>query len=119
MNVGDSNFNLKPTIINMVQQSPLYGKTSEDANAHFQHFLEITQICLSSKEAMFKNYKESSQHLKPLYVWGQIDKQPISRMLIDGGATVNLMPYSVFKKLGREDDELVKTNLTLNDMGAT
>jgi hypothetical protein len=24
------------------------------------------------------------------------------------------MPYSVFKKLGREDDELVKTNLTLN-----
>jgi hypothetical protein len=24
------------------------------------------------------------------------------------------MPYSVFKKLGREDDELVKTNLMLN-----
>jgi hypothetical protein len=23
----------------------------------------------------------------------------------------------VFKKLGREDDELMKTNLTLNDMG--
>jgi hypothetical protein len=29
------------------------------------------------------------------------------------------MSYSIFKKLGREDDELVKTNLTLNDMGAT
>jgi hypothetical protein len=32
--------------------------------------------------------------------------------------SVNLMPYSVFKKLGREDDELVKTNLTLNGVGA-
>jgi hypothetical protein len=40
-------------------------------------------------------------------------------MLIDDGAVVNLMPYSIFKKLGREDDELVKTNLMLNDMGAT
>jgi hypothetical protein len=38
-------------------------------------------------------------------------------MLIDAGAAVNLMSYSVFKKLGREDDELVKTNLTLNDVG--
>jgi hypothetical protein len=38
-------------------------------------------------------------------------------MLIDDGAVVNLMPYSIFKKLGREDDELVKTNLMLNDMG--
>jgi hypothetical protein len=35
-------------------------------------------------------------------------------MLIDNGAAVNLMPYSVFKKLIREDDELVKTNLMLN-----
>jgi hypothetical protein len=29
------------------------------------------------------------------------------------------MSYSIFKKLGREDDELVKTNLALNGVGAT
>jgi hypothetical protein len=38
-------------------------------------------------------------------------------MLVDGGAAVNLMPYSIFNKLGREDNELVKTNLMLNGMG--
>jgi hypothetical protein len=38
-------------------------------------------------------------------------------MLVDGGAAVNLMSYSMFKKLGREGDELVITNLTLNDRG--
>jgi hypothetical protein len=38
-------------------------------------------------------------------------------MLVNGGTAVNLMSYSVFKKLGREDDELVKTNLTLNGVG--
>jgi hypothetical protein len=29
------------------------------------------------------------------------------------------MSYSIFKKLGREDDKLVKTNLALNGLGAT
>jgi hypothetical protein len=38
-------------------------------------------------------------------------------MFIDGSAAVNLMSYSVFKKLGRKHDELMKTNLTLNSVG--
>jgi hypothetical protein len=66
--------------------------------------------------AMFEKPEESSQHIKPLYIQGHIDGKTISRML-DGGTAVNLTPYYVFKKLGREDDELVKTNLTLNGMG--
>jgi hypothetical protein len=41
MNIGDGSFELKPALINMVQQSRFCGKASEDANAHLQHFLEI------------------------------------------------------------------------------
>jgi hypothetical protein len=78
---------------------------------------EVTQICLGPKEAVFKKPKESSQHIKPLYIRGHIDGRPISMMLIDGCAAVNLMSYSVFKKLGWEDNELVKTTLTLNGVG--
>jgi hypothetical protein len=78
---------------------------------------EVAQMCLSPKEAVFEKLEVSIQHLKPLYVRGHIDEKPISRMLIDGGTAVNLMSYSIFKKLGREDDELVKTNLTLNGVG--
>jgi hypothetical protein len=66
---------------------------------------------------MFEKPEESSQHLKSLYVRGHIDEKPISRFLIDGGGAVNLMLYSIFKKLRREDDELVKTNLMLNGVG--
>jgi hypothetical protein len=78
---------------------------------------EIAQLCLGPKEVMFEKPEESSQHLKPLYAQGHIDGRPISMMLVDGGTTVNLMPYSVFKKLRRENGELMKTNLTLNDVG--
>jgi hypothetical protein len=78
---------------------------------------ESAQLCLGPKEVVFKKPKESSQHLKPLYVRGHINGRLFSRMVVDGGATINLMPYSVFKKLEREDDKLVKTILTLNGMG--
>jgi hypothetical protein len=80
---------------------------------------EVAQMSLSPMEVMFKKHKESTQHLKPLYIQGHIDGKPISRMLIDGGVALNLMLYSIFKKLGREDDKLVKTNLALNGLGAT
>jgi hypothetical protein len=75
---------------------------------------EVAQMCLGPKEAMFKKHEESSQHLKSLYIQGHIDGKPISRMLIDSDTVVNLMSYSVFKKLGRVDDRLMKTNLMLN-----
>jgi hypothetical protein len=74
---------------------------------------------LIPKEVMFEKPEESSQHMKLLYIWGHINRKSISRMLIDGGAIVNLMLFSVLKKIGREDDELVKTNLMLNGVGAT
>jgi hypothetical protein len=38
-------------------------------------------------------------------------------MLVNGGTAVNLMPYSIFKKLGRKDNELVKTKPTINGLG--
>jgi hypothetical protein len=38
-------------------------------------------------------------------------------MLADNSAAIHQISYSIFKKLGREDDELVKTNLTPNGVG--
>jgi hypothetical protein len=35
-------------------------------------------------------------------------------MLVDGGAIVNLMSYSFFKKMGKSDEELIKTNMMIN-----
>jgi hypothetical protein len=40
-NIRGGSFELKPALINMVQQSRFRDKASEDANAHLQHFLEI------------------------------------------------------------------------------
>src|SRR6185312_6117635 len=37
VDVGDVNFELKSSLINMVQASPFYGKPNEDANTHLQN----------------------------------------------------------------------------------
>jgi hypothetical protein len=52
-----------------------------------------------------------------LYICRHIDGKSISRKLVGDDAAVNLMSYSIFKKLGREDDDLMKTNLTLHGVG--
>jgi hypothetical protein len=82
--------------------------------AEFRGAEEVAQMCLGPKEVMFEKPKELNQHLKPLYIQGHIDGRSITRMLVDGGAAINLISYSIFKKIGREDDELMKTNLMLN-----
>ena len=40
------------------------------------------------------------QHLKALYVKGLVDGKPMNKMLMEGGASFNLMPYTTFCKLG-------------------
>jgi hypothetical protein len=77
----------------------------------------VAQFDFGPKEADFTKPKESVNHLKSLFVRGHIDGIPIAKMLVDGGATVNLIPYSLYKKLGKQDDELVKTNMTLSGVG--
>jgi hypothetical protein len=58
----------------------------------------VAQFDFGPKEAAFTKPKESINHLKPLFA-------------------VNLMPYSLYRKLGKQDDELVKTNMTLSGVG--
>jgi hypothetical protein len=78
----------------------------------------VAQFDFGPKYMIFTKPKESVNHLKLLYVRGHIDGTPISRVLIDGGATVNLMPYPLYRKLGKQDNKLIKTNMTLSGVGS-
>jgi hypothetical protein len=61
---------------------------------------DVAHLAFGPKEAIFQKPKVTENHLKALYMKGYINGKPISRMLVDGGAIVNLMSYSLFKKLG-------------------
>jgi len=39
----------------------------------------------------------------------------MTKILIDGGAAINIMPYAVYRKLGKGDQDLTKTDMMLKD----
>ena len=90
---------------------------SEEYYAFSEEEEEATLLDFGPREAVFQKPKESDNHLKALYMRGHINGRPISRMLVDGGAIVNLMPYSLYKKLGGTDEELIKTNMMVSGVG--
>jgi hypothetical protein len=77
--------------------------------------LSVPQLDLGPWPIIFekpraKNYK----HLKALYLRGYINGQRVNKIFVDTGAAVNIMPYSVLRRLGRSIGDLIKTNITLS-----
>jgi hypothetical protein len=50
-----------------------------------------------------------------LYLKGFVDGVPMAKMLVDGSAAINLMPYTTYRKLGKTQEDLIKTDMTLKD----
>ena len=57
---------------------------------------EIVAKLMVIQQAIFDK-PVKHQHLKALYVKGFIDGKPMSKMLVHGGASVNIMPYTTFR----------------------
>src|SRR6185437_3625177 len=66
--------------INVVHLSSDYFVVPKENLAHLQFEL---------REAVFQKPSEKDNHLKALYLRGHINGQPVTRMLVDGGAIVN------------------------------
>jgi len=48
---------------------------------------------------------------------GFVDGKPMTKMLVDGGAAVNLMPYTTFCKLGKGPEGLLEIDMMLKYFG--
>jgi hypothetical protein len=62
---------------------------------------------------VFKKIENLVAHMKPLFIWRHVDGTPIGHMLVDGGASINILPLSLFKMLGHVKGDLKHTNLSL------
>ena len=76
--------------------------------------MAIAQWIYQAENATFEKL-EKYLHLKALYLKGFVDGKPLTKMLVDGGVAVNLMPYSTFKKLGKSAEDLCQTDMRLTD----
>ena len=87
---------------------------SSDDELEFSN--QIAQLALYPMTAIFEKPADNDrQHLKALFVKGRVDGQPMTKILVDGGAAINIMPYAVYRKLGKGDQDLTKTDMMLKD----
>ena len=49
---------------------------------------------------------------------GFVDGKQMTKMLVNGGAVVNLMSYTTFHKLGKGPEDLLETDMMLKDFGS-
>ncbi|WP_338309929.1 hypothetical protein, partial [Bradyrhizobium sp. TM233] len=55
------------------------------------------------------------KHLKSLFVWARIEGVGVNKVLVDGGAAINLMPKFLLKKIGKSVEDLQPHNMMLTD----
>ncbi|CAL8117103.1 unnamed protein product [Prunus armeniaca] len=67
------------------------------------------QMCFS------KPTKELANHLRPLFITANFGGIPIPKVMVDGGAAVNLLPYRLLIKMGRTEKDLIPTRLTVTN----
>jgi hypothetical protein len=73
----------------------------------------MAQLMLAKQATFDKPTK--NQHMRPLYLRGYVNGKPLTKMFVDGGAAVNVMPYTTFRKLGMGLGDLTPTSIVLND----
>jgi len=75
---------------------------------------QIAQLALDPMTAIFEKPTDNErQHLKALFVKGRVDEQLMTKILVDGGAAINIMSYAVYRKLGKGHEDLTKTDMML------
>jgi hypothetical protein len=94
---------------------PMYINTVFTIPAEFRASIEdVVELTLGAERVVFEKPENPGAHMKPLFIRGHLDGTPIGHMLIDGGASINILPLSLFKKLSHVKGDLKCTNLSLS-----
>ncbi|CAL2277256.1 unnamed protein product [Prunus armeniaca] len=71
--------------------------------------LVAEQLCFA------KPTKEMANYLRPLFITTNFGGIPIPKVMVDGGATINLLPHRLLSKMGRTEKDLIPTHLTITN----
>ena len=56
-----------------------------------------------------------ANHLRPLFITANFGGVPVPKVMVDGGAAINLLPHRMLSKMGRTEKDLIPTRLTVTN----
>lgn len=72
--------------------------------------------CIEEYNAFFERPREGMKiHLKPLFIRVKVENTMVNKILVDEGATINLMPIFLLEKIGKFDTNLRPHNMVLSN----
>jgi len=72
--------------------------------------------CGDQQKAIFEKPNGSMKiHLKPLFIQAKVDDVGVNKVLVDGGAAINLMHQSLLKKIGKCGIDLKPHNTVMSN----
>lgn len=54
-------------------------------------------------------------HMKPLFIRAKVKYMMVNKILVDGGAVMNIMPHFLLKKIGKYDTDVRPYNMVLSN----
>ena len=67
---------------------------------------EAPRLVFDVQQAVFDKLDESKhRHLRALYLKGFVNRMPMGKMMVDGGAAVKIMPITTARKLGKSKED--------------
>ena len=100
-------FKSKKTNEDLVEVERKYPTTEEDVS-HGGVTIESSEEYRPQKVILEKPSMEMTRHIKPLYVRAHLNGRPVSKVLIDNGSIVNLMPLRMLRALVRSINDLIE-----------
>ena len=59
---------------------------------------------------------DMTRHIRPLYVRAHINGKPVSKVLMDNGSVVNVMPLRMLRALGRSICDSIETEVSVSSL---
>ena len=87
--------------------------TIEEDVGHGGVTIESSEECRPQKVIIEKPFVEVTRHIKPLYVRAYLNGRPISKVLIDNGSTVYVIPLRMLRALGRSINDLIEIEVVV------
>lgn len=80
--------------------------------------------CVEEKNSLFERPDEAiKSHLKSIFITGKIEDVPNNKILVDYGATMNLMLHYMLRQIGKYDTDAKPHNMVISNyegkMGST
>ena len=108
-------FKSKKTKENLVEVEGKHPTIEEDVD-HGEVTIEFFEECRPQKVIVKKPFMEMTRHINPLYVRAYLNGRSVSKVLIDNGSIVNVMPMRMLRALGRSVNDLIETKVVVSPL---